>query len=442
MNNFLKILCIWVVVPSMLLSTSVHANISTIPKWEEYQLRIDNFFNKRSSDEVLLSKIKNKLLSIEVSQTQTAENKRYIAILIDYMIEVINGHLADITSEVSSKQDIELPVEQPSIAEPVVVSAPRIEAPKQLNLEGFEDNPRTILAGSSAAIYEVDVVSNLEPIEVGEVVFTLRAPNAELAESTIKNASIYVWGFLIDTNSNSDIRIDSSGRFRIEFRDISNLIIQEQEEEMHLVLHTQEIGFQRIGQTFQDFFVESVSFADGEWQTSNQDVSLATINERGNTYSILPGRIIPMLQRGLESSLATKFDLKLDVGTNASTTTNSTPNAVLESIIFNINGSNFGDNSPTFTLENTDNSGDVVQWVLNGNILTFDASQFSHSSRTINGNTTEEYEMTIGGISSNASIFLDLESDGVIYSIVNVEDSEDLQIDLRQDISLGSRIIR
>jgi hypothetical protein len=33
---------------------------------------------------------------------------------------------------------------------------------------------------------------------------------------------------------------------------------------MHLVLHTQEIGFQRIGQTFQDFFVESVSFADGE----------------------------------------------------------------------------------------------------------------------------------------------------------------------------------
>jgi hypothetical protein len=108
------------------------------------------------------------------------------------MIEVINGHLADITSEVSSKQDIELPVEQPSIAEPVVVSAPRIEAPKQLNLEGFEDNPRTILAGSSAAIYEVDVVSNLEPIEVGEVVFTLRAPNAELAESTIKNASIYV----------------------------------------------------------------------------------------------------------------------------------------------------------------------------------------------------------------------------------------------------------
>jgi hypothetical protein len=50
--------------------------------------------------------------------------------------------------------------------------------------------------------------------------------------------------------------------------------------------------------------------------------------------------------------------------------------------------------------------------------------------------------MTIGGISSNASIFLDLESDGVIYSIVNVEDSEDLQIDLRQDISFGSRIIR
>ncbi len=361
------------------------------------------------------------------------------------MLDVIEGHLSDIVSKEAEKQEQEIiKKETPVFSQtPVPPSPPvRIQAPRELNLEWFEDNPRTILAGSSAAIYEVDVVSNLEEIEVGEVIFSLSALDAKLAESTIKNASIYLGGVLIDTNSNSDIRVDSSRRFRIEFRDIPNFIIKQQEEELHLVIHTEEIGFQRIGQTFQDFFVERVSFGDGEWQTSNQDVNLATINERGNNYSILPGRIIPTLERWVNASLTTKFDLTLDVWSNASSTTNSTPNAVLERIVFNVNGSSFGDNTPIFSLENADNSGDSIQWILSWNILTFNANQFSNSSRTINGNTTEEFEMTIGGISSNASIFLDIESDGIVYSIPNVENSQNLQIDLRQDISFWSRIIR
>jgi len=412
-------------------------DIQSIPNGDSYQIRIDNFLNKRNQDVDLLQSMKVKLSRIAIPVSHSEDNQRYLRILIDYIIEKIDGHLQ---AHISFQESVEPEPEETILETPTV--AKKVLAPASLNLERFEDNPRTILAWKSAAIYEADIVSNLESIDVGEVIFTIRSIDADIAERVIKNASIYIDSVLIDTNTNADIRETSSGRFDIEFSDLDNFIVTEQEQELHLVIHTETVGFQRIWQTLQDFFVEQVSFEDGQWQTSNQDVNPTTITQVGNSYSILPGIINTTVTRGINTGLVSEFELFFDTGANASTANNSTPNASLDSIIFDITGSNFWANTPEFFLENTDGGNDVITGIISGNKVVFDTTQFSFSNRFIPWNTTEAYEMTIGGVSSNATIFLDIESDGISYSITNVDNSNNLNIDLRQDISLGSRTIR
>jgi len=317
--------------------------INSIPNGESYKIRIDNFLNKRSQDIKLLESMKQKLIDIQIPDNQTDTNKVYIRILIDYIIETIEGHIESDTAfqdslNIQQEKDTVLPKEI-VVQEPITSS--KTLAPAFLNLENFEDNPRTILAGESAAIYEADIVSNLESIDVGEVIFTLRAVDASLAEETIKNASIYVDGILIDTNTNADIRETSSGRFNIEFLNLSDFVITEDEKELHLVIHTENIGFQRIGQTFEDFFVERLTFRDGEGQTSNQDVNPATITQAGSSYSILPGIINTTVTRDINTGLVSQFELSFDTGNNAASNNNSTPNATIDSIVFSITGSDF-----------------------------------------------------------------------------------------------------
>lgn len=303
---------------------------------------------------------------------------------------------------------------------------------QQVDISEFFGDSYVIVGWESARVYTADVSANLEKIDVWEVNFVLRGTgDISNVRQSIKNASLYYGNTFISRNSNSDIDIESGIRFSISFPNIDNLIVGLDEEDLHLVLHTEQIGFQKIGLPLDDFFVESLEFSDSKGVTSWNDSPSFTLRDDGDIFSIASGNIIPTVKRTLNFGVRAELELFFNTLNNVSVSSNSRSPAVLDRLIFDIGGSNFGDNSVVFTLENSDTGSSIVGSIV-GNSLIFDASQLPASSRIIAGNTSEDFEIVVWWINSSLTIFLDLESRWIEYTV----DGRSESISLFRDLSL------
>ena len=197
------------------------------------------------------------------------------------------------------------------------------------NNEDNEDD-KTLLAGSSEAVFSVDVQSINESMDVETVVFTV---DTDLT-SEITNASLYLDDVLIDSNSNSDVTATT-----ITFDDLDTLIIEESTSELKLVLNTETIGFQKVGGTIIGATVTNVAFTDVTGASSGKDASNVTLAVTSKTFTIAPATVLASVTSEFSGSNETAiFDITTVTGDNTQAASNSTPIVVVTSLLFSESG--------------------------------------------------------------------------------------------------------
>gem|GEM_PF-3896772 len=186
------------------------------------------------------------------------------------------------------------------------------------------EDPKTVLAGSSQVVGSVDVQATNEEIDVETVIFTV---NTDLT-SAITSASLYLDDSLVATNSSSDI-----SSTQIKFDNLTNLVIPEETAELRLELNTANIGYQEVGKTIINAQITNVALSDLDGVQSGKTV--ANVNAgtfTGEFFSIVPATVTPSIVStfGGES----KVKITVDTGTNKQQNSNSTPVASIATLTF------------------------------------------------------------------------------------------------------------
>ena len=409
--------------------------------------RLDKFFDDRTRLELIRERVAS--IDIKNSWWNQAEQE-VVRVLLPYIIEYTEVLLQAIDLR-EETQRIENEVREEEILSTTspteIVEIEQIEKEEvtviqsvttELDIALFEEENETftILAGESGLIYEIDVSANLESLDVGEVVFELTSPDSDFVEQTIDSASLYLDNNFIATNTSSDVEQVSWSRFIIRFDNLQTLIIPEEEKELKLLIHTRPIWFQKIGRTMRNIIVEEARFDDVEGLTSWRDSGSSISIERGYSYDIVPGVVDVEVLRDLSFSTKLKIDLIPRLWWNTRENNNSVPPIILEEIRLDVWGINPWD--AVFLLDS-----DRLDWT--GVRGSTDGRQVVFNLRGVSGNNifqTEEYEITLSWISDNATVFLDLARDGILYSIPDIDGGDDLSLQKERDIDLWSRVFR
>lgn len=298
------------------------------------------------------------------------------------------------------------------------------------------EDPKTILAGTDGAVvFSVDVQSTNEPTDVEDVVFTLAGPNLTDIRNTIANASLYLDGVLVDTNTNSDIDELSATSATITFDDLDTLIVPEQTSELELRLNTESIGFQRVGSSLTGVTVTAVDFSEIEGDESDEDVLDVSITGTSQQFDIVRGTLIPRISGGSNTSNPT-IGVDALLGDNRAENDNTIPNIVLNSISLDVTGTTAG---TIISISNSDGNTPVVQTVGTTSIVVFDVTSFPAADRIISSGNEEFFEIQItpNAQDENVTVSIELTRDGLNYTVegetFTTNASEDLEIATYQE---------
>ena len=420
--------------------TSAKTELSQVKNGSNYIQRIDSFISKYSENRQVLERLQLRLQKLESSITSS--NNEVLQALVHYLLSEVDTSLLLLT-ELEKKQMVETILETISsdIIEDTGKEPDTATTIPKIDFSKYDNNSYDILAGESAIVYKAEVSSRLESVEVGEVIFTFIWNNIDDIEETIQNASLYIWDKLITTNVNSDIRQVSGARFRITFDNLDNLIVTENPQDLRLIVHTAPIWFQKLWQVIPWFRVEQVVFSDAEWLTSNQNVASFTLTERWDEYFIAPTKLDVEVTRSVNTSLTPKFRISANIWDNTLDNSNGTPNITLDQLSFDIWASNFSWSSPQFVLQNEDGSWGIPGTLI-GNRVVFNLSGLDLSDRIISGNDSEDFEIIVNGLAWNATLFLELQREGITYSIDGIARAIWLQTHFENDIDFWSRAFR
>lgn len=302
------------------------------------------------------------------------------------------------------------------------------------------EDPKTILAGSSNVIvFSADVQSINESTDVEEVEFVITGATAAQLKDAVLNASLYLDGVLIDTNTSGDIA--AGGLATIKFDDLTNLIIAEANSELELALTTDLIGFQENGVTLANLEVASVQFRDIDGVDSGNDLAdsaVIGVTTSAQLFSIVPGLVTPTVSTSLNASATPEMTLSLNNGDNKNDNDNSTPNATIDSIRMSTLGSTA---TLTFELTNVEDSSvaNTVTGVPTGTVIAFDLTGMADiNNRTLSSSNNETFRVSITNTLTGNTASLKLLEDGITYDFANAG-ATGIITSLSSELDLGSR---
>ncbi len=301
------------------------------------------------------------------------------------------------------------------------------------------EDPKTILAGSTnVVVFSADVQSVNESTDVEEVVFTIAGATAAQLKDAVLNASLYLDGVLIDTNTSGDIA--PAGANTIVFDDLTNLIIAEANSELELAITTDLIGFQENGVTLAGLSVSDVQLKEIDGVDSGNDLAdgpVTSVATSAQAFSIVSGLVTPTVATSLNASATPELTLSLNNGSNKNDNDNSTPNSTIDTLRFSVLGSTTG---LTFNLTNVDDSSDIVAGAVAANVVTFDLTTMTDvNNRTLSSSNTETFRVSIGNTATGNTASLKLLEDGVTYSFATNAGATGLTTNLADELDLGSR---
>ena len=189
-------------------------------------------------------------------------------------------------------------------------------------------NAKTILAWTESIIYSADIKATNEEVNVWTIVFTL--DNNLINE--IASAKLYLDNTVVATASNSDV-LDAANS-TITFDNIWNLNIPTETAELKLAIATNEIGYEKIGETLFNASVTNVSIQDAEGVDSYAIVTVDDLTTTAsNTFDVVPAKITPTILQNLNTWTA-KLKLIVDYWNNTIDTGSAQPNITINNFKF------------------------------------------------------------------------------------------------------------
>lgn len=293
------------------------------------------------------------------------------------------------------------------------------------------EDEKTILGGTSAKVFSVDVSAINEDVDVETVVFTV---DTDLT-TAVTTASLYLGDTLIATNANSDISLTT-----ITFDDLTTLIIPQENKELKLSLNTATIGYQKIGETILAATVTAVQLTDATGADSGKDVTVgvSSLAVTGTEFSIVPATLTPSVAQSLSSSNAqAKLTVTKNAGSNTVDASNTAPNVTINTLTFSMPGGNVA--VTDYSLYADGNSGDAVVGAAAGANIEFDLTTMADvNNRTVSSSKTFVIAPTIA---SGDTASLTLLEDGIDYDVVGVAASAGITTTLTSELNLGTRSV-
>lgn len=401
--------------------------------------RIESVLEKYSENEEILEKLNIRVASINLySRGWSTDKIANTQAILDYISLKIGLYLENIKEQKQDNISELIELEIPEVPTQIGQEHSEANTSEKINFTDFNDGSYAILAWESRIVYKANISARLESLEVWEVTFAFKWTDIDGIERAIDNASLYIGDYFVDTNSNSDIRQISSTHFQVIFDNLDDFIITENEMDLRLIIHTNPIGFQKIGQTIPAFVVERVWFSDVQWLTSNRESSNFTLSEPWYQFGILPGTIGIDVTQDFNTSPRIKFDIVPWLWSNTRDDNNGIPPINITKIILDVNG--LGTSSWTQFFLGGDRINAVpIQWIISGRHVEFDLT----SLWGVSVSNREEFEIIVSNAPDTVTtLFVDLRSDGIKYNVPWVSWANNLSIDFESDIDLGSRNFR
>ncbi len=296
-----------------------------------------------------------------------------------------------------------------------------------------EDNQRekTILAGESEFVCSADVQAFWEPMDVEKVIFTVTG--ASNLKNSVNNASLYLKDKLIDINSNSSI-----GDSAIIFDNLINIIIGEQTSELRLKLHSNTIGYQKVGVVEKEVRISRVTLEGVKGVNSGKDTHNESLEINCRPFNVVPVVVTPSITTSFNASTRPVLRFTSNVGDNTIDVANSAPNSLVNEVTLSTIGTNVSGNI-VFTMYNIDDPSDSVSIVYNGESeLVFNLRSMSdQGNRTISGGSSDQYGISISGTSEGNTV--SLQYVGMNYNVVGVAGAVNLSTKDTINLDIGSR---
>lgn len=298
--------------------------------------------------------------------------------------------------------------------------------------DDYSDKPKTILAWVETFVYNGSLVASIEEIEVEELEFILETSDTSNIKQSIKSAWFYYRGLLLSSSNSSDITIISGTKAKITFSNIDDLIIPKKQQEFRLSITPELFGYEKIWKFVAEITVTSVYITKASWVTSGWNIIGITLQNNQELFQIAPAVLEVSILKNLQDHFIAEINIKADFNKN-SADNNSELKASIQKIQFL-----YQDNgvATEFRLYNSGDSLDYVVGTKNASILEFNLSWFQNN--IVSEWRGEDYRIRVMS-NQDTTVSLNLIQTGVSYDVMWLENVNNLNINMKQSISLGSR---
>jgi len=395
-------------------------NLISSSKWLNYLNKFDAILDKYSDNVVVLIKLSDRVQELKDSIESRQNNYSFeLESLIYYIDQKINKSLVVLWV-----------YELEGIEEEVYID----NRDSELFEEDYVDSNKSIVAWDDFIVFSWNTSSLYESVEVWKVIFYIEWNNASDLKYSLSRANLYInwWG--INSISSSSIDIVSQNKVSLTFNNLKNFIVPEHEVDFRLWIEVNSIWYEKVWKTIKDLSITNVVLSEWVWINSWKKINAFSTTTSVEPFSIVPWIPIVSIIADLIDSAIVRFNIKWLFWDNTIGSNNSTPSLKLNKLQFS-----FSDNSGTaiFKLVNSDDSTDSILWIKNWNILEFDLSSLNINNKTISKWKWEDFKIYIFNTTSWVS--LELLKDGIIYDVLWITNSENLNINLNKSINLWYR---
>lgn len=420
--------------------SSYYNKLKLINSWEKYIKSIDLIMNKYWENEELLKKLQIRFEIINNNLSWKNDNRsKNLKIILDYFSLKVYFALdaLDKQDKLIQKEIItdEIIVEDKTIIKDIVETNDELVFPGFVS--PYNDKKKNVLAWTEEFVYAWWAWAMYEKAEVNSVIFYITWDNIDDLKYSIEHAYLYVEWLLLDTASYSDIEIIDSTKASISFDNINWFILPNNKQiDFRLAIKPSLIWYENIWKTMKDLIVSDIDFDKVIWLTSNRNITNVNISNFSSEYfSITPVLMNAWVIRNLNTSTQIELNLKWDFWQNKIDTNNSKAFINLDKIKFSVFWTD--ESSATYTLYNSNDSLDLINWNYNWWIIEFDLSTMQVKNKTVSSWNWENYMIRITWI--NTWITMELLKDWVIYNVDWISGANNLNINLQNSIDLGYR---
>ncbi len=455
-KKLLKFAFIWIL---FLFSTNTYSNytegdlelisskLNEIDGWEIIRAKLDNFIETNKSNKTLLEEFDSKLSNAYLLLKTKKDRKSYILKLIIFYVKInISFALEDIRVEeqalAEQKQENLDNNQDETSTWGVSDDTTNVDNITETWVytgftETYNDQEKTILAGTQAFIYAGWIWSLYEQADVWKTMFYITWSNASDLQYVIDKAYLYVEGLNVAEANYGDISVISSTKVRITFDNINNFIIPDDENiDFRLAIKTNKIWYQKIGKIIKDFIVSDVDFDNVIWLTSDKEITNIDVTDfSSEKFSVSAWVVTVSAVNTLDDSYTIKLNVKTDFWSNTKNSDNWDPSLEMSKLRFSVFGTDAS--SAVYSLYNNDNSSDIITWTYNSWIVEFDLSLLEQKSKNVWEWRGEDFIIKITWITSWLS--MKLLRDGVIYDIVWISNWDNINANLKDSIDFWYR---